>query len=167
MTTLPARAPAAGRTAPQAVAALSLLATAAMAAGYPLIPALGWLAILLTVTVVAAASGAIATRRAPEAPGFARHLAVEPLAMAVMVAYGLFHTHGSAGLAEGGGAAMAHVDHLGWFRFAVALAVAALAVACPVLAALHARRAGLRAGALPLLAAFAMAIMAAGMLLPR
>lgn len=167
MTALPTHAAAAGRAAPQVVAAFCLLATAAMFTGYPLVPPLVWLAALIAVAIACAAAS-----RRPRRPrrtsdrvgrAAASHLAIDPLAMAVMVAYGLFHAHEPAGTA----ASAAHTGHLAWLVTALAATTAALAIACPVLAVRHARRVGIPSGALPLLASAAMAVMAGWMLLPR
>ncbi len=172
MTTVPTRSPRPSAAAPTAVAALSLVATAAMWADYPLVPPLIWLALLLAVAVSCAAS----TRRARDRHFPLRsHLAVEPFAMALMVVLGMLHGHGSetasatsTALATAAVATdpTAHTAHLGWLTAAIALAVAALAVACPVLAIRHALRVGAVRAALPLAASIAMAIMAARMLLP-
>lgn len=163
MTTVPTRSPRLSAAAPTAVAALSLLATAAMWADYPLVPPLIWLALLLAVAVSCAASA----RRARDRHFPLRsHLAVEPFAMALMVVFGMLHGHGSETPSTAATAAATHTAHLGWLTVTVALAVAALAVACPVLAIRHALRVGAVRAALPLAASIAMAIMATRMLLP-
>lgn len=166
MTTVPTRSLRLSAAAPTAVAALSLLATAAMWADYPLVPPLIWLALLLAVAVSCAASA----RRARDRHFPLRsHLAVEPFAMALMVVFGMLHGHGSetqTTAATAATAAATHTAHLGWLTATVALAVAALAVACPVLAIRHALRVGVVRAALPLAASIAMAIMATRMLLP-
>lgn len=163
MTTAPARE---GRTAspaialPTAVATLSLLATAAMWARFPLVPPLAW-----TAALVAVAVGCAAAERRARGGGrtAASHLAIEPFAMALMVVLDLFHTHGVAA----GTTTTGHEGHLGGLDVALRLVVAAMAVLCPLLAVRHARRVGLARGALPVIAAVAMAVMAAGMLLPH
>lgn len=162
MTTAPARASHAAPPAvalPSAVALLSLLATAAMWAGFPLVPPLAWAAALVAVAVGCAAAARRSRVARREA---ASHLAVEPFAMALMVVLDLLHTHGSVPAAASAGHA-GHVDGLG---IVLPLAVAVLAVLCPVLAVRHARHVGFARGTLPVVAAVAMAIMAAGMLLP-
>ncbi|MFF2050676.1 hypothetical protein ACFVU2_03655 [Leifsonia sp. NPDC058194] len=162
MTTAPARA---ARTAPSAsalasaVAVVSLLATAAMSARFPIVPPLAWAGALIGIAV----GCAIAARTSRAAP--TAHLAVEPFAMALMVVLDLIHSHGSAATAAT--ATAAHVGHEGWLPVVVQLAVAVLAIVCPLLAVRHATRVGLARGALPLVAAAAMAVMAAGMLLPH
>jgi len=163
MTTAPARAGHAAPSAvalPSAVAFLSLLATAAMWAGFPLVPPLAWAAALVAVAVGCAA----AARRARVAQrGAASHLAVEPFAMALMVVLDLFHTHGSTSAA----ASLGHAGHAAGLGIVLPLTVAVLAVLCPVLAVRHARRVGFARGTLPVVAATAMAVMAVGMLLPH
>lgn len=163
MTTAPARASHAAPPAvalPSAVALLSLLATAAMWAGFPLVPPLAWVAALVSVAVGCAAA---ARRARGTRTGAASHLAVEPFAMALMVVLDLFHTHG---MAESTTAA-AHAGHVDGLALILPVTVAVLAALCPLLAVRHARRVGFARGALPVVAAVAMAIMAAGMLLPR
>lgn len=162
MTTAQARA---ARTAapaialPTAVATLSLLATAAMWAGFPFVSPLVWAAALVAVAVGCAA----AARRAHGTKGeTASHLAVEPFAMALMVVLDLFHTHGTSPTAT-----TAHAGHLDGLAVILPLAVAVLAVLCPVLAVRHARSVGFARGTLPVVAATAMAVMAVEMLLPH
>jgi len=149
---------------PSAVALLSLLATAAMWARFPLVPPLAWAVALVAVAVGCAA----AARRARGAQrgaqrGAASHLAVEPFAMALMVVLDLFHTHGSASAA----ASLGHTGHAAGLGIVLPLAVAVLAVLCPVLAVRHVRSVGFARGTLPVVAATAMAVMAVGMLLPH
>lgn len=149
------------RVAPPVVAVLSLLATAAMWSGYPVVPALAWIVLLLGVAVGCAA----AARRAPaDRRRDGSHLAVEPFTMALMVVLGLFHTHGR--VVAGDPVTTGHAGHGGWLLGVLAVAVAVLTVVCLVLAARHVRAVGLARGALPIVAAAAMAVMATGMLLP-
>jgi len=163
MTTAPARAartPAPALALPTAVAVLSLVATAAMWAGFPVVPPLAWAAALVAVAVGCAAA---ARRARGTQTGAASHLAVEPFAMALMVVLDLFHTHGRAESTT----AASHAGHVDALALILPVAVAMLAALCPVLAVRHARRVGFARGALPVVAAIAMAIMAAGMLLPH
>lgn len=149
------------RVAPPVVAVLSLVATAAMWSGYPVVPALAWIVLLLGVAVGCAASA----RRTPaDRRRDGSHLAVEPFTMALMVVLGLFHTHGHA--VAGDPVTTGHAGHGGWLLGVLAVAVAVLTVVCLVLAARHVRAVGLARGALPIVAAAAMAVMGAGMLLP-
>lgn len=155
------------RVAPPVVAVLSLVATAAMWSGYPVIPALAWIVLLLGVAVGCAASArrTPADRRAPaDRRRDGSHLAVEPFTMALMVVLGLFHTHGR--VVAGDPVTTGHAGHGGWLLGVLAVAVAVLTVVCLVLAARHVRAVGLARGALPIVAAAAMAVMGAGMLLP-
>lgn len=152
------RAPLSAVALPSAVAVVSLLATAAMWTGFPLVPPLAWATALIAVAVGCAA---VARRAHMTQRGTTSHLAVEPFAMALMVVLDVFHTHGDPA------AALSHSGHLDWFGVSLHLAVAALAVVCPVLAVRHARRVGAARGTLPVVAAVAMAVMATGMLLPH
>ncbi len=135
-----------------ALPAVSLIATADMALPAGAIrPASAWTALLLLLAVVTAATG---RRRG------ATHLAMEPLAMALMVVLGALHGHPAAATAD------VHATHGGgWLAPVLAVSVAALSVACLATAIRTARARGLLRASLPLASATAMCAMTAAMLL--